>query len=141
MLLPTVRTLSLLLTLSAATLVMAAEKGPLWLHPDTTPLPTDKLGPFVRAADNVLITVDKEGVHRSSDEGTTWQSAPLEVDIPFEVSNERALIYTSDGVLILACMNLMEKHPPRCRPRHHPAHLRSAEPGPGEDLGEPHQTP
>ena len=105
----TLRILSLLLTLSIATVTLAAEKGPLWLHPDTTPLPTDKLGPFVRVADNALMTVDKEGVHRSNDEGMTWQSTPLAVDIPFEVSNERALIYTSDGVLILACMNLAEK--------------------------------
>jgi len=101
--------LSLLLTLSVIPLATAAEKGPLWLHPDTTPLPTDKLGPFVRVADDILVTVDKEGVHRSQDEGKTWQSAPLAVDIPFEVSNERALIYTSEGVLILACMNLKEK--------------------------------
>ncbi|MCF6287589.1 MAG: glycoside hydrolase, partial [Candidatus Hydrogenedentes bacterium] len=91
------------------TAVGAAEKGPLWLHPDTVPLSTDILGPFVRLDDGRIMAVDKAGVHASSDEGNTWESWPLETGMEFGVSNERALLYTRDGVLILACMNLAEK--------------------------------
>ena len=89
--------------------VNAQEKATLWVHPDSNPLPTKLLGPFVRSDDGRILAVDKTGVHASADEGTTWETWPLTVATPFEVSNERALIYTREGVLILACMNLSEK--------------------------------
>ncbi len=86
-----------------------AEKGPLWLHDKLSPLVTTLQGPFVRLDDGSILAVEQGNVHASADEGVTWTSWPLAVDIPFEVSNERALIYTREGVLILACMNLAEK--------------------------------
>ncbi len=97
------------MVLASVTAVGAAEKGPLWLHPDTVALPTDILGPFVRLDDGRILAADKTGVHASSDEGKTWESWPLETGMEFGVSNERALLYTRDGVLILACMNTAEK--------------------------------
>ena len=87
----------------------AEEKGPLWVHPASKSMPTQLLGPFVRTDDGQILAVDKAGVHASVDEGSTWTTAPLTLAMPFEVSNERALIYTREGVLILACMNLAEK--------------------------------
>jgi len=86
----------------------AAELPALWLHPETTPLPTDTMGPFVRLADNRILAVDKFNVLASSDEGKTWDSWPMEMGIDFEVSNERALLVTREGTLILACMNMKE---------------------------------
>lgn len=88
--------------------VHAADLGPLWLHPKTTPLPADTMGPFVRSPDSRILAVDKHQVLASGDEGQTWESWPLETGMEFEVSNERALLYTREGVLILACMNMKE---------------------------------
>jgi sialidase-1 len=98
--------MSLVVCISA---VCAPAPGPLWVHPKTAPLPTKILGPFVQMSDGRVAAVDKEGVHASNDGGKTWESWPMELGIPFTVSNERALIYTRDNTLILACMNISEK--------------------------------
>ncbi len=84
------------------------EQAPLWLHPKVEKMPTFHFGPFVRGGNGQLITIDKDGVYTSADEGKTWENWPLAVDIPFVVSHERALTYTREGVLILACMNNAE---------------------------------
>ncbi len=95
-------------TLVISSAIHAAEKGPITLHPKVTSLPTDAMGPFVRLADNRILAVDKNLVRASSDEGATWETWPLEVGMNFEVSNERALLLTREGTLILACMNNAE---------------------------------
>ncbi|MBX3178736.1 MAG: exo-alpha-sialidase [Candidatus Hydrogenedentes bacterium] len=86
----------------------AAEEA-LWLHPKVAPLPTETMGPFVRLPDNRILAVDSHNVLSSGDEGQTWESWPLETGMDFEVSNERALLVTREGALILACMNLKER--------------------------------
>jgi len=86
----------------------ADTKPPIWLHPEATPLPTDTMGPFVRLPDNRILAVDKHNVLASADEGATWESWPIETGMDFEVSNERALLVTRAGTLILACMNMKE---------------------------------
>lgn len=103
------RLLAILLAgLALTSIGQAAEKEPLWLHPKTTPLPTDTMGPFVHLPDNHILTVDKRNVLRSSDEGQTWESWPMDTGMDFEVSNERALLVTREGTLLLACMNMKE---------------------------------
>jgi sialidase-1 len=89
---------------------IAAELGPLWLHPKTSPLPTDTMGPFVRLPDGPILAVSKFDVLTSYDEGLTWASAPLDTGMDFEVSNERALLVTREGTLILACLNRPGRH-------------------------------
>lgn len=89
---------------------MAAEKGPLWLHPNTQPLPTDTLGPFVRMKDGGILAVDQTTVSLSRDEGQTWENWNMFPESEnFIASNERALICTRNGTIILACMNMAEK--------------------------------
>lgn len=101
--------LALCLTFLSLNTFAAPEKGPLSLHPKVTPLPTDTMGPFVRLQDGRILAVDKSTVHASADEGKTWESWPLDFGMAFEVSNERALLLTREGTLILACMNMAEK--------------------------------
>ena len=94
--------------LLASSAVQAADKSQLSLHPKATVLPTDAMGPFVRLEDNRILAVEKNLVRASSDEGATWETWPLELDMDFEVSSERALLLTREGTLILACMNNAE---------------------------------
>lgn len=103
-----IATTALLAALLACTAVQAAEKAPLTLHPRVTALPTEAMGPFVRLKDNRILAVEDKLVRASSDEGATWETWPLELGMPFEVSNERALLLTREGTLILACMNNAE---------------------------------
>ncbi len=84
----------------------------LWLAPSVEPLPTDKLGPFVRTSDGALLTIDATASYVSSDKGKTWsEPRPLLSDERnIKVSNERAVFRTRDGTIIAAFMNLAERH-------------------------------
>ena len=99
---------ALALSIAVGSATSAAEEA-LWLHPKVAPLPTETMGPFVRLPDNRILAVDSHNVLSSGDEGQTWESWPLETGMDFEVSNERALLVTREGALILACMNMKEK--------------------------------
>lgn len=82
----------------------------LWIHPATEPLPTDMLGPFVRLSSGGILAVEGNMICLSEDEGKSWEKWPLfESGVDFTVSNERALILTREGTVILACMNLAER--------------------------------
>ncbi len=57
--------------------------------------------------------MDAKNALRSSDEGRTWTSAPLFSEpAKFNVSNERALLRTREGVIISAWMNGAERKQP-----------------------------
>lgn len=82
----------------------------LWLHPKCAPLPTDTLGPFVTLGDGSIFAVDAANALVSRDEGNTWEASPLfATGQEFSVSNERALMRTRSGVLIVAFMNMREE--------------------------------
>ncbi|MEO8497654.1 MAG: exo-alpha-sialidase [Planctomycetota bacterium] len=93
-----------------ATVAQHALAGPLLLHPQAAPLPTTQQGPFVTTGDGGILCVDTQNAWHSADEGKTWQSHPLFRDANrFEVSNERALLRTRQGVVVAAWMNLKER--------------------------------
>jgi len=106
------------LTAGAASLVMvlastapgaaAAEPAKLTVDPRTQAMPTTKMGPFVRLADGGILTVDGVSAFISRDEGTSW-SAPIAMfpsGKPFQISNERSILRTKDGTIVVAFMNL-----------------------------------
>jgi sialidase-1 len=94
---------------SAAT--VSADDG-LWLDARVQPLPTDKLGPFVRITDDQILAIDAKSSYVSADGGVTWSAArPLFAgDTGITVSNERAVFRTRDGTVIAAFMNLQERN-------------------------------
>ncbi len=76
------------------------------LHPKASALPFSHQGPFVSTADGGVLCMDSKIALRSSDEGSTWASAPLFAEhAKFNVSNERALLRTREGIVISAWMN------------------------------------
>jgi sialidase-1 len=80
------------------------------IHPRGHALPFTHQGPFVTTKDGGVLCIDAEQALRSRDEGKAWSTAPLFRDLSkFQVSNERALLRTRDGVVIAAWMNLREK--------------------------------
>lgn len=94
---------------AAAAEVRALPEG-LRLHPGVQLLPEMKMGPFVRLRNGHILTVERENVCTSSDEGRTWTCRPLVTAGPkITVSNERALLQTRDGVLIAVFMNLADR--------------------------------
>jgi hypothetical protein len=87
----------------------SADAGPT-LHPKCTPLPTDLMGPFVRLGDGRILAIDGSASRVSADEGKTW-SAPRPLFTAgqnVQVSDERALLRTRGGVIILAFLNPKE---------------------------------
>ncbi|RAJ93110.1 BNR repeat protein [Larkinella arboricola] len=81
-----------------------------WIAPKVEELPDMKMGPFVRLADGGILTVHKTKSLISQDEGKTWTEYPIFSDPEkFEISDERALIRTKKGAIILAFMNLKER--------------------------------
>ncbi|OYW76370.1 MAG: hypothetical protein B7Z37_09100 [Verrucomicrobia bacterium 12-59-8] len=84
------------------------------LHPKATTLPFTHQGPFVTTADGGVLCMDAKNALRSADEGRTWSSTPLFAEsAKFNVSNERALLRTREGVIISAWMNGMGKKTPK----------------------------
>ncbi len=91
----------------------AAEQAPT-LHPQARPLPFTHQGPFVTTADGGVLCIDAKNALRSTDEGKTWQETPLFAEPQrFNVSNERALLRTRQGVVISAWMNGAERRAPK----------------------------
>ncbi len=93
-----------------ASCLQSVSAGPLALHPQATPLPTSQQGPFITTADGGILCVDAHHAWHSADEGQTWDSYPLFRNAErYQVSNERALLRTSKGIVVAAWMNLKER--------------------------------
>jgi len=71
-----------------------------------------KAAPYTRLADGSAITVEDKFAHITPDDGQTWlEPIPLFPNGPdLKVSNERVLIRTRDGAIILAFMNLNSRN-------------------------------
>ena len=96
--------------------VQAAEPAPsrpagMTLHSQVRPLPHTYQGPFVRLADGTIVGIEQNTVICSTDEGRTWTANEIfspeqQAKLNLRVSNERALLLTRDGTLVLGCMDL-----------------------------------
>jgi lysophospholipase L1-like esterase len=103
--------MNLFLVLFGVTSVFAVDAPTL--HPKASALPFSHQGPFVTTADDGVLCIDSKNALRSNDGGETWQSTPLFADAAkFNVSNERALLRTREGVVISAWMNGAERKNP-----------------------------
>ncbi|HEX7008960.1 MAG TPA: exo-alpha-sialidase [Phycisphaeraceae bacterium] len=74
-------------------------------------MPGLKMGPFIRLRSGEILTVENTNCLVSNDEGKTWQAYPMFVDpSAFKISNERAILQTKEGVVIVAFMNMAQRH-------------------------------
>ena len=106
------RLLFLPLLLLSSAFAFAADSPTL--HPKAAPLPFTHQGPFLTTADGSVLCIDARNALRSTDEGRTWSSTPLFAEAKkFNVSNERALLRTREGVIISAWMNGAERQAPK----------------------------
>ncbi|MCC6681260.1 MAG: exo-alpha-sialidase [Phycisphaeraceae bacterium] len=81
------------------------------IHPAATDMPGLLMGPFVSLGDGSILTIQDTNALISHNEGKDWKAYPIFADpASFQISNERALLRTSNGTVILVCMNLREKH-------------------------------
>ncbi len=79
------------------------------IHDKAQQLPHKHMGPFINLADGRVMAAGEKCVLISSDGGKTWTEQPIfPKDAKFKVSNERALLQTKKGTLILGFMNLGE---------------------------------
>lgn len=84
------------------------------LHPKGSALPSTHQGPFVTTGDGGVLCIDSQNALRSTDEGRSWSSTALFAEKgKFNVSNERALLRTREGVVISAWMNGAERKQPK----------------------------
>lgn len=86
----------------------------LQLHEKLKPLAFQWMGPFAHTSDGGVIAINGQNTYVTTDDGATWSDArPIfsEGQQPrITVSNERAMLRTKDGTLVLACMNLDERN-------------------------------
>ena len=102
--------LSLATALGLAGVGVAAQRS--WIHPKCQHLPADHMGPFVTLADGNVLAVSAIEALVSKDDGKTWEGTPLFADPQkFEARPERALIRTSNGVIVMVLLNQKEIHP------------------------------
>jgi hypothetical protein len=81
----------------------------LLLHPKAQPLPTTLLGPFAKRGDGGIVAADDSRVLVSKDGGKTWEPRRLFADTgKFQCREERTLLRTREGTLVLAFLNLKE---------------------------------
>lgn len=74
-------------------------------------MPHLKVGPFVRLGDGSIFTVEGTNALVSRDEGQSWQSTPIFSEPErFSISWERAIYRTHEGHIIVAFMNMKERH-------------------------------
>ncbi len=84
--------------------------GGIWLPRHAEELPGLRMGPFVRLNDSRILTVDGTGYYVSKDEGKTWESGVIFRDsTKFRISNERVVLQTKNGVIMVAFMNMKER--------------------------------
>jgi Neuraminidase (sialidase) len=74
-------------------------------------LPHAYQGPFVTMPDGAILGIEENTVIRSTDGGATWTKSEIfsdkqKAELNLKISNERALVLTRDGSLVLGCMNL-----------------------------------
>lgn len=97
--------------LMAVSSAYTAELDGIWLESRLTARPDLKAAPYVKLADGSALTVIDTAAYMTRDKGKTW-SDPIPVikdTEKFKVSNERALVRTPQGVIVLAFMNLKEQ--------------------------------
>lgn len=105
--------LRVLIAILIPAFAFAADTTPT-LHPQAHKLPFNHQGPFVTTADGGVLCIDSQNALRSTDEGKTWTSTPIFRDPKkFNISNERALLRTRDGIVIAAWMNGAERSTPQ----------------------------
>lgn len=79
------------------------------LHPQCRPIHGLPLGPFATLSDGSVLAVDRSRVLVSTDEGKTWTARPLFAEPEkFQCRDERALLMTREGTLVLAFLNQKE---------------------------------
>ena len=99
---------------AGVSLAQSAEKpaktSERWNHALSKPLPTDKMGPFIRLSNQDILTVHDTEAFVSPDEGKTWTSRALfKAGQNFKVSKERALLRTRKGTLVLLFLNMADQ--------------------------------
>jgi hypothetical protein len=88
----------------------ATRAGWIEVEPRVHWLKSLPLGPFVRLADGGILAVAEREVLVSHDEGSTWEPRPLSLPAPnIAVGSERALVRTSNGVIVLVFLNTADK--------------------------------
>lgn len=81
-----------------------------WIPQAVDELPGLKMGPFLRLSDGSILTVENTQSLISHDEGKTWKAYEVfATPEKFQISNERVLLRTTSGVVILAFMNMKER--------------------------------
>ena len=85
----------------------AAESRDVWFDPICSPLPTGRKGPFLVRPDGSLLTVDREGLQASHDDGATWGATipvPLGQD-PREPAS-CAMLEPVPGTLVMVTLEM-----------------------------------
>src|SRR5690625_3745168 len=80
-----------------------------WIPENVEELKGLNMGPFVKLGNGDILTIENIKCLISEDQGKTWESYEM-FDKPekFQISNERALLKTSNNVIVLAFMNMKE---------------------------------
>ncbi len=80
-----------------------------WIHPKAAKLPFDHMGPFVTLGDGSVLAASADHALISKDDSKTWEQYPLFEDpTRFLARDERALLRTRDGVVVMVFLNERE---------------------------------
>lgn len=78
-----------------------------WIPENVEEMKDQQTGPFTRLQTGEIVTVEETQFLSSVDEGKTWKSSPIFKDPEkFQISGERLIHQTHNGVIIVAFMNM-----------------------------------
>jgi lysophospholipase L1-like esterase len=88
---------------------VSSSRAEVLLHGKAARLGVPHQGPFVRAGDNAIWSMDERGALVSRDEGRTWAPRAIFDAAVFAARKERALLRTREGVMLYAFLNERER--------------------------------
>lgn len=86
--------------------ILAASEG-ITLHKNAQEYPVPYQGPFVRTADNALVTLAGNQARRSDDEGKTWETFPAIDAERFQIG-DFSVVRANDGTMVAVFCNNKE---------------------------------
>ena len=83
----------------------------IWINPLCEKLDINKKGPFIKIKEDVIMTVENDGIKTSNDDGKTWSKPIFVCEGLSDTPASKYLLLTKKGTLILIYLNFKTYNP------------------------------
>lgn len=98
-----------MLSVCCAAISGAAAEEKRWVNPLCQPMPVDRNGPFLSLPDGSLMSLSKDGLRTSQDEGKTWsEPRPVVPGLHASEPSSSAIVKTKNGALVVVYLDFTD---------------------------------